>query len=340
MSDRIDAWRVWLIAGIAALALIVIAGYATVARRRSTTPHVSTSGAGEARALLPRAPDRPFVMFQSLITDDSWGRVGLAPLDDPGRGRYLTGLECDLVHFGGGFGICLTADEAGLVTTYRAITFDDRWRPLHTLTLTGTPSRARVSPDGHLASVTVFETGHSYAEGGFSTRTTLFAPSTGAVVGDLEQFAVWRDGARIQAADFNFWGVTFARDSNRFFATLSTGGVEYLVEGRAREREIRVVRPGVECPSISPDDTRIIYKNKIDRQGAWRLHLLELDSMADRAVDAETRSIDDQVEWLDDLHVLYHVTGSLGSDIWVLPIDGSGPPRILVPQGYSPVVVR
>ena len=159
-------------------------------------------------------------------------------------------------------------------------------------------------------------------------------------MGELEQFAVWRDGSGLQAADFNFWGVTFTRDSNRFFATLSTGGVEYLVEGRVQEREIRVIRPGVECPSISPDDTKIVYKKKIDRQGTWHLHLLDLASMADRAVDAETRSIDDQVEWLDDLHVLYHVTGSLGSDIWVLPIDGSGPPRILVPQAYSPVVVR
>ena len=36
---------------------------------------------------------------------------------------------------------------------------------------------------------------------------------------------------QITAVDVNFWGVTFARDSDRFYATLATGGKTYLIEG-------------------------------------------------------------------------------------------------------------
>ena len=62
--------------------------------------------------------------------------------------------------------------------------------------------------------------------------------------------------------------------------------------------------------------------------------------MSDTALGAETRSVDDQVEWLDDGHVMYHLTGSRGADIWVLSTGAPEPPRILIPLAYSPAVVR
>jgi hypothetical protein len=37
------------------------------------------------------------------------------------------------------------------------------------------------------------------------------------VIGDLEQFTVSRDDQAFANRDFNFWGVTFAADGNRFF---------------------------------------------------------------------------------------------------------------------------
>ena len=43
------------------------------------------------------------------------------------------------------------------------------------------------------------------------------------MIANLEELAVFRDGARLEAPDFNFWGVTFAADSDRFYATLATG---------------------------------------------------------------------------------------------------------------------
>jgi hypothetical protein len=54
----------------------------------------------------------------------------------------------------------------------------------------------------------------------------------------------------------------------------------------------------------------------------------------------EKRSVDDQVDWLDNEHVLYHITGENGADIWALRADGAEPPKILRRFAYSPAVVR
>ncbi len=110
-----------------------------------------------------------------------------------------------------------------------------------------------------------------------------------------------KDGEPLDAVDFNFWGVTFAKDSNRFYATLRTDGHYYLVEGDLRERSMRVLRDRVECPSLSPDGTRIAYKSRIGNQNRWHLKVLDLDTLRAHSV-GERRPIDDQVEWLNDEH--------------------------------------
>ena len=73
--------------------------------------------------------------------------------------------------------------------------------------------------------------------------------------------------------------------------------------------------------------------------------MCDLATGVDRVPDAETRSVDDQIEWLDDAHVLYAVgdggpARTSATNIYTLPIDGSGSPTVLVPQAYSPAVVR
>jgi dipeptidyl aminopeptidase/acylaminoacyl peptidase len=184
--------------------------------------------------------------------------------------------------------------------------------------------------------MTEFVAGHSYAEAGFSTLTTLIDMPTGRIITDLEKFEVFRDGTRIASPDFNFWGVTFARDSNRFYATLGTGGKTYLVEGDVSARRARVLRENVECPSLSPDNKRIAFKKRDGSLGMWRLHILDLATLEDRPLEAETRIIDDQVEWLDDNQILYR----WGQDVIVVPTDGSAPPRIFLARASSPAVVR
>jgi hypothetical protein len=162
---------------------------------------------------------------------------------------------------------------------------------------------------------------------------------------ELEKFAVSKDEEHIKSADFNFWGVTFTSDSNRFFATLGTGQHLYLIEGDVRAQTARVLHDGVECPSLSPDGTRLAFKKRTypDGKMIWRIAVLDLRSLEERLIPGEVRSIDDQVEWLDPGTILYGAEdderGLGGTSVWAVPIDG-GPSRKLVAGAYSPSVVR
>jgi WD40-like Beta Propeller Repeat len=315
-----------------------------------------TASEGPAAPARPPAPPpgaleapgmpRPPVAFRYTGPGDAYGRLVTADLGAPARDETVTVLQCDRLDVAAGHGVCLAA-RRGVFTTYEAILFDAGFRARHTLPLSGVPSRTRVSPDGRLAAMTVFESGHSYAAGQFSTRTTIVDFETGdVVVSDLERFTVLRDGQPIQSVDFNFWGVTFTRDGARFYATLGTGGRQYLIEGDMRARQARIIRADVECPSLSPDDTRIAFKR---REGGgltpitWRLSVLRLDTLEDWPL-AERRSVDDQVAWLDESAVLYALpaaaTGTAATDTWAVPADGSGGPRLVMPNAYSLVVVR
>lgn len=340
MTGRAKAFSV-----VIALAAGLVAGYAWVTGGRSG-PVAPTAGGddptatGPGRLAAPPAP--PFAMVRSLIADDSHGRVGLVPLAAPEGPRYLSSLSCERVSYAADRGVCLTIGTDGMRTTYGAEVFDGSFQTIGRFPLTGVPSRVRLSPDGRRAGITVFEQGHSYAEQGFSTRTTLLDTATMQVIGELESFEVALHGQPFKAIDFNFWGVTFAKDGNRFYATLATGGVKYLVEGDVDARSARVVALDIECPSLSPDNTRLAYKKAYaDARGVgWTLHVRDLATQADTALAAETRSVDDQVEWLDDQHVTYHLPSSRGADLWVMRTDGRTPPALLIPLAYSPAVVR
>lgn len=253
-------------------------------------------------------------------------------IDDGKVRRRSSDLACERVYYAAGGGICMGVAASGV--DYTATIFDSKLRPVHTIALTGLPSRARVSADGRYGAMTVFVTGDSYLESptAFSTRTTIVEMASGRQIGQLEQFHVTKDGEPFDAVDFNFWGVTFARDPNRFYATLGSGGDHYLVEGDVRDRSMRVLRGGVECPSLSPDGRQIAYKSRIGDEPRWHLRVLELATLADHGL-AETRSIDDQVEWLDNRTLAY----SDGSNVYTVPADGGGEAKLLVKDATSPV---
>src|SRR5205085_3941572 len=122
--------------------------------------------------------------------------------------------------------------------------------------------------------------------------TILVDLTTREAIGNLEGFHVSKDGKSLNAPDFNYWGVTYSRDSNLFYATLRTGGVNYLVRGDVEARAVTVLSAGVECPSLSPDETRVAFKRAVGR-GDWRLAILDLATFAETRV-TETRNVDDQ----------------------------------------------
>ena len=293
----------------------------------------------------------PHLLFRHTAVDPHYSRLSVAPLDarDPAD-RAAADFACERVAYAAGRGICLAANR-GVFNTYTAIFFDRALHANKTIDLEGSPSRTRVSADGRVGAITVFVAGkaHGYASAKFSTKTTIIDMKAGEPLADLEQFTTWRDGVRFKAADFNFWGVTFARDSNTFYATLRTAGgskgaTTYLVRGDLGLRTLTVLRENVECPSLSPNNRLIAFKKRVGPDTApWRLYVLDVATMIDRPITVETRSIDDQIEWLDDGHMLYASSRSSQSaslDVWVAPVDNSVPARVFLAQAESPVVVR
>jgi hypothetical protein len=170
---------------------------------------------------------------------------------------------------------------------------------------------------------------------------------SGDTLANLEQFTVVRDDTPLQAPDFNFWGVTFARDGNRFYATLGSAGKTYLVEGDVAARRMKVLREGVECPSLSPDGTRLAFKQLVSATTTrtWHMAVMDLATLTDQPTASETRNVDDQIEWLDDNHVLYALPdegppATLATHVWVTSVDGTEPPRMLLRNASSPAVVH
>ena len=283
---------------------------------------------------------RPHLLFRHTAPGASFGKLSVAPLDHLDT-RLSTALSCERLSFARDRGLCLRL-ERGVFNRYFAILLDERLNGGASIKLQGLPSRTRASADGRVGAVTVFVVGDGYAAD-FSTRTTLLDLASGDEIGELEQFATWRNGARFRAVDFNFWGVTFAADGNTFYASLRTAGTTYLVRGELTLRKLTVLRENVECPSLSPDNRLLAYKRRVGPSpDSWRIHVLDLDSNTERIVAAETRYVDDQVEWLDDSRLLYAIPRrtTVISDIWVAPIDGNGPARIFLAEAESPIVVH
>ena len=314
---------------IALVALCVVAGGAYVAAA-ALGPNQTTT---DARPVAGQVLARSDLMVRAVEPANPRlnGRVFIV---DHGKVKQLPGdLSCERVYYAAGRGICMGIAPSGV--DYTAEIFNAKMETLHQIALTGLPSRTRVSADGRYGAMTVFVTGDSYLSSptAFSTRTTILDMASGKQVDQLEQFKVSKDGKPFDAVDFNFWGVTFdPQDSNRFYATLGTGGVHYLVEGNVRDKTMRTLRNGVECPSLSPDGKQIAYKSRIGKEDRWHLRVLDLATLADHAV-AEDRSIDDQVEWLDDDTLAY----SDERNVYTVPADGSGEPELLVKDATSPV---
>ncbi len=315
-----------LLAVLVVLCVVAGAGYVAVA---AFGPDQTTTDARpEARQVL----DNSDLMVRAVDPTNPRLNGRVYEIDDGRVSRRSGDLACERVYYSASHGICMGVSPSGV--DYTASVFDSKLRPLHTIALTGFPSRARVSSDGRYGAMTVFVSGDSYLESpsSFSTRTTILDMASGEQIGQLEQFEVSKDGKPFDAVDFNFWGITFAADPNRFYATLGTGGHHYLVAGDVHARTMRVLRDGVECPSLSPDGKQIAFKDRIGDSDRWRLRVLSVATLTDHEL-TETRSIDDQVEWLDNDTLAY----SDERNVYTVPAGGGGSPELLVRDATSPV---
>ncbi|MFE7413231.1 TolB-like translocation protein [Streptomyces laurentii] len=282
-------------------------------------------------------------VFRSTAAGPRRDRLVSVPATAPENAtRTASPVSCLRFHAAAGTGVCLQSTRTLGRPSYRALVLDAELRTRRAYALAGVPSRARVSPSGHLAAWTVFVKGESYSSSFFSTRTSILDIRTWRLVPSLEEFAITLDGRPYRNADVNFWGVTFAADDDTFYATLSTRDQTYLVRGSLTARTVTTLAENVECPSLSPDETRVAYKKRVlGKTALWREHVLDLRTSKSTAL-AERRSVDDQAVWLDDRTVAYALPATEDDDragaenVWTVPADGTGTPRVLLEDAAAP----
>ena len=344
-SQRRRKIFIWVLLGC----LVLAVGY--------TTRGILRAGAGQIQQLeqgpasnagpeqLQAIQSEPHLVY--LRQEEApYGQVNLATLDPASSLSAQTALRCDRIYYSADTGLCLMYDTTAAAQDplappqVQVTLFGSDFQPRHQFMVEGIPSRTRVSPDGKYAVFTVFVTGHSYMDANMSTATVLLDTATGENLGNLEEFETWKDGQLFEAPEFNFWGVTFAQDSNQFYATLRNGSTTYLVQGDIAARKLTILHENVECPSLSPDGTRIAFKKLMGNM--WQLTVLDLATMKETTL-AEKEGIDDQVEWLDNDHILYQKADydpPKWVSVFVVPADGSGQPEIFLENATSPVIVH
>jgi hypothetical protein len=331
------------------IAVVAISGAAGYVLKQASNRDKAERAAASADARTPKLDVAavaavPHLVARSTALGPTYGKVVLVPASAPGGPRAVTDLACDRIYADSAGGLCLAADR-GAITTYSGQVLDSSLEPVGAVKITGGPSRARVSADGRYVASTVFVSGHSYTDVGFSTVTEIVDTGTGKGLGNLETWTLRKDGQPYHAVDVNYWGVTFGT-GGIFYATVGTHNTTFLVRGDIARREMTTIHENVECPSLSPDGTLIGYKRATGSASArhWHFYVLDLATGAETPL-AEARSIDDQLAWLDDSHVLYAAprggAGSAQTDVWVAPVPGraTGDPHILVPDAESPAAV-
>ncbi len=243
---------------------------------------------------------------------------------------------CSRMYYADKIGICLKPKNA---TMTQIVIFREDGKTIFSLETAGIPSRTRISNDGLYGAVTTFIGGGSYSDASFATNTIIIDMVNQKIVSDLSDFIISKNNLQITQPNFNFWGITFVPgNSDFFYASLDYGGVDYLIKGQISTKRAEIVIDGVECPSISPDGTKIVFKKYI-APASWKLAVLDLKTLRQIPLTSES-SIDDQAEWLDDKHVLYGLSDKKTGvrNIMITTSDGKGVPEVFIPNAFSPAV--
>lgn len=273
--------------------------------------------------------------FVSRVPGEDYAQIGY--LDRDGE-RHVLPQDCVRLDWNVNGGICLNADLNSLAG--RGFLLDSGFVPQGRFTIGG-PSRAAVSPDGAVASWTGFTVGHSYLDPGEFATTTQVVSIEREVGANLETiFDTFDfDGDAYMPEDRNYWGVTFI-DADRFYATLGTDDGDVIVEGNVQTRRLDFAHSNASCPEVSPDGSTIVAKER--RGDGFQLVAIDTESGTRRDL-GETRSVDDQVEWLNETTILYGLpnleegtSAQPAFDIWALDVAAGSAPELFVPFADSP----
>ncbi|WP_194921685.1 TolB family protein [Catenulispora rubra] len=321
-----------LISSIAVLVVIAVAAGLTAFLGRSTKRAGVSGGFTVAAGELT---------YRSMVQGPDFGKLVESPIGAASTAvPTVSTVPCERSYTASGVLLCLQS-EGSLMSQAYAEVYDSSLKQIKKVAIAGTPNRARLSADGRMAAWTIFVYGDSYTTPGASTRASMLDLKTGQYVDSLENFNAYVDGSLYKAVDINFWGVTYTADDNTFYATMGSNGKTWLMKGDFKARKMTALRENVECPSLSPDGTRLVFKKRVsdDIRHPWRFTVLNLATMQETPL-AETRSVDDQAAWLNDSTVMYAVphADDPGSDLYAVPADGSGAPRLLAANGMSPSV--
>jgi hypothetical protein len=329
-----------LVASVVFLAAVAVASVVHASARADRRDRTQADGpkvtSGQVTLTAPGE-----MVFRNMAWGPHRDELTAVPASDPSGPRTASGVKCLRFYAGSGTGVCLQAVHGALTDTYRAEILDAHLKVRARYDVPGIPSRARVSPSGRYAAWTAFVGGDSYAGTNFSTRAAIVDTRTGRLTPSLESYRVLKDGHVYHAADVNFWGVTFASDDRTFYATLATKGKTYLVRGDLHTHTVTTVHTNVECPSLSPDGTRIAFKKRVKglpKDAPWHLYVLNLRTMRETPL-AEPRSVDDQAVWHGDDTIVYALAGDYGADLYQVPADGTGRPRRISTAAVSPAYV-
>lgn len=243
---------------------------------------------------------------------DAQNRIELVTYDRTSKrvtARQPTALTCERVHMAGQTIFCLGNTKPNVLSPDARVSYAAHNARLEK-SLAGeahgiTASRTRVSADAHYATTTTFLAGHSYSTIFFLTEALILDLNTKSTLAPLATWTILENGKPISEKEINLWGVTFnPQDSNQFLVTVGIKNNAYLARGQINTKRIELLKADVECPSFSPDGKRIAFKKRRPQSGYWDPAIMDMATLTE-TIFTENKSIDDQIEWLDEQTLIY-----------------------------------
>ena len=286
------------------------------------------------------------VLVVNRTPGDDYGRLAIRHQDGS---RTLLDRDCIRVHIAADRGVCLSQGN-GVVPSFTTSFFDPA-APLTTIKsyASALPSRARISPDGRFSSVTAFISGASYEDIGGEAATIVTIDDIdgegGNTLSSLSRYDIDSDDATYgDSIDAQYWGMTFA-DSDRFYVTGFFDETAEILLGSVDDQTLTPTGWEGSCPSLSPDGKTLVFKEERP-EGGFSLVAVDVETERRWTLN-ESKSVDDQVEWLDNDTILsgVHPDGADDSvqpefDIWMIDIDEDAEPELFLPNADSPAVAR